>query len=340
MFAAFSGRIRASHATVGAEDTTSIGREKESIMATILVPLDGSRLAERALPLASQLAHALGEQLRLERSYTFGANADLIPTLGIEDAARDYLQEQLEPLQRQEGIFASISAEYGPAASRILADAEAPDVAYIVMATHARAGFERALIGSVAEQVTRGARVPVFLMPAAAPPDRELAPIRQVAVALDGSALSEALIPPVLRLAGCLGASVTLMRAYAAPEEPLYDQQRRMISTIDQRFEHISALAADYLATLAERFSHGGVRPATMHTLSDHPGDGVLEMARTAAADLIVMATHGRSGLDRLRHGSITEQVLRHSTVPLLAFGQKALDGLFSAPAAEAVARA
>src|SRR5438105_9437354 len=114
-------------------------------MSTILVPLDGSALAERALPLASQLAHATGDQLRLERSYTLPPVADGVipPTNQLEDDARDYLAGQVEPLRREEGVNATVVTEFAPPAFGILNEAEAQDVAYVVMTTHGREGVSR-----------------------------------------------------------------------------------------------------------------------------------------------------------------------------------------------------
>ncbi|MBV8084754.1 MAG: universal stress protein [Chloroflexi bacterium] len=298
-------------------------------MPNILVPLDGSHLSERAVPLATQLAHATGDQIRLERSFTLPTVVDVPgPPLDLEEYAREYLTEQVEPLERAEGIATTIVTDFGPPAIEIVAEAQRADVSYVVMSTHGRRGLNHALLGSVAEHVLRESPTPVLLLPDAAPAGRELEAIQRIAVALDGSDLSEAVLPQAIHLAQRFRAAVTLIRSFDPPEDPIWDEKHEhMISTIDQRTERIATVAAQYLDPLVARVHAAGVEAASVYTLSSHPAEAILKLAEIQGADLIVMATHGRSGLEHLRYGSVTEHVLRHSTLPLLVFGRRMLAG-------------
>ena len=203
------------------------------------------------------------------------------------------------------------------------------------MTTHARHGLRRAVLGSVAENVLRESPVPVLLLPGPAE-DRDFRAFRHMLLAVDGSALSQALIEPTAELALKLGAAVTLVRSYAPPKAPTVDEHGTMIRSIDQEVDRILLLGEQFMAPLVRRLKDLGVEAAGQIAINGHPAQGILSVGHEVQADLIVMATHGRSGLDRMRHGSVTEEVLRHSDLPLLAFGRVALHVLVKEPVAEA----
>ena len=268
-------------------------------MAAVLVPLDGERLAERALPLAAQLAQATGAELRLVQAISLPAEVPLTGLLtGLDqfDAGpMEYLEAQAAHIAGVFDLVATSALGYGPSSSVILSEASAAGASHIVMTTHGRAGLGRAVLGSVAERVVRDSPVPVLLLP------------------VDGSALSHAVIGPVAQLAKAVGADVSMLRVYE---------------------QGLAGNDADLSGDVAElRRLRVDVRDVTL--AGKDPAAEILRMAEVLGADAIAMATHGRSGLDRWAHGSVTEQVLRHSRLPLVTFGKVALRELVLAARVE-----
>jgi len=302
-------------------------------MAGILVPLDGSTLAERALPWAAAVARATGGQIRLVEAISNPVTADfVVPLDELQAGASEYLNDQAEQIERNYGVAAMAITSMGPAPEVILAQASSGSVGYVAMSTHARDGLRRAVLGSVAEHVLRESPVPVYLLPAAAQ-GRALSAIKSIAIPLDGSALSQAILEPAALLARQLGATITLIRVYEPPDGAVFDEHGSMVRSVDQEVDRIELLAAQYMGPLTRQLQRLGIEANTRWELGHEPADHIVRLADLAEADLIVMATHGRSGLDRLRHGSVTEKVLRHSHIPLLAFGRIPLKSLVAAEA-------
>lgn len=138
----------------------------------ILVPLDGSRFAEGALPYAQMLAECSGGQIELLRiavhpsSYVYVNDPATLASLYDSDRAHceEYLQKVATGLQAATPVAVTTAVLEGPVADAILDRAEETGADLIVMSTHGRSGMERWLLGSVAEKVVRGAKVPVMLI--------------------------------------------------------------------------------------------------------------------------------------------------------------------------------
>lgn len=156
----------------------------------ILVPLDGSKLAERALPAAEELARLMHAPLHLVRvidpaqwdlraygaGELTGAQATASSLRTEEGYAADAYLERIQERAVEHGISSSGEMRYGNAAREIVAMAQAGDL--IVMSTHGRGGLSRWFMGSVAEDVMRRAAVPVLMIrahPAQAEPARPAA---------------------------------------------------------------------------------------------------------------------------------------------------------------------
>jgi nucleotide-binding universal stress UspA family protein len=273
-------------------------------MTGILVPLDESALADRILPLAATLARATNSQLRLVKAISLPPAEEYIGSMldELEAGARDYLADKSEELQDAYGLVVTTAVQYGPAADVILRHAATDDIGYVAMTTHARHGVSRAVLGSIAEHVVRESPVPVYLLPAAAH-ERDFSVVKHIMLPVDGSPLSESVVAPIARLAQLLAADVTLFRVY----------------------EDGAEAAGSALTKHVEKFRELGVEVKDMTVVGQEAAHRIIELAGVVEADMIAMATHGRSGLDRLAHGSVTEEVLRHSHLPLLTFGRLAL---------------
>ena len=142
----------------------------------ILIPLDGSAMAEAAIAEACQLVQSGSSRLVLVRA----ASALSLPGTDLIDMqlsavreAEEYLAALKDRLERQGGRSIETHVWYGPAASAIVEAARRHDVDLIVMSTHGRSGLGRLVFGSVAESVLRGTTVPILLVrPTGAPVER------------------------------------------------------------------------------------------------------------------------------------------------------------------------
>lgn len=141
--------------------------------AKIVVPLDGSKLAEQALEHARALAHCLGSEVILVRVMTY-PNYDYLVTdpelsVGLREEMEAEACNYLEPLAsklQDEGLRVSADAVVaaGPIADTIIGFVHDKAAELVVMSTHGRTGPSRWLLGSVADRVVRGAGVPVLMV--------------------------------------------------------------------------------------------------------------------------------------------------------------------------------
>ncbi len=199
-------------------------------------------------------------------------------------------------------------------AAGILAVACRAGVDLIVMATHGRSGLGRCVYGSVAEEVLAGAPVPVLLVRAwhGAPPDAALEAGGDVLVPLDGSTLAESALPLAERLADALGSALLLLRVIPRTAHGL--------PLLAETLTAQEAIARTYLATLAGRLDGRNRRILTEVRV------GVAAAAIEAAglehtAGLVVMTTHGLTGLRRSTLGSVADAVVRQDSLPVLLIG-------------------
>ena len=155
----------------------------------IVVPLDGSALAEAAVPKAIEIASATpGANITLVRAAeatVFPGRDPIAAQIAVIEEAETYL-ERVEARLPHDNIPMKRSVWYGPAAMAIVEAAEAAHADLIVMSTHGRSGLNRLVLGSVAESVVRATHVPILLLrPETAPVDR---PVRRAEQAPDKEA--------------------------------------------------------------------------------------------------------------------------------------------------------
>jgi nucleotide-binding universal stress UspA family protein len=136
---------------------------------------------------------------------------------------------------------------------------------------------------------------------------------KRAVVPLDGSAVAETILPFILEIAGPLDMEVVLLRV-VQPLPPIVVEGSRPV--VAEALEAQQIDAEEYLAALAAELRAKAVRVET-RVRRGAPTDEILAGAREAAADLVAMTTHGRSGLGRLLFGSVAEDVLRHSDIPV-----------------------
>jgi nucleotide-binding universal stress UspA family protein len=309
-------------------------------MKTILVALDGSTLAEQVLPYVRQLAPTLEAQVRLLRVVSETESERLVaeqdtetyPLGGslatqwrreqwawttLEQQAEQYLAETAAAL-RQAEMKVDIEVQLGAPAEQIVAVAEREQVALIAMATHGLSGLRRWALGSVTDKVMHAATAPVFVVRSAAPAPHGTSTLKRILLPLDGSELAKQALPLAVELARGAGAELLLLHAVAPPLEATF-VWRPIGQSLSQWETHMSAVreqADQELTALAAELPQD-VRGRAV-VVSGLPAEMILDQAYAHHADLIVMATHGLSGLRRWALGSVADKVLHATTTPLV----------------------
>ena len=276
----------------------------------ILVPLDGSRLAEQILPYASLLAEAFGIPVELLRVDDSGA---LTPSKGNE-----YLKE-IGDWAFPASVQFHHSIEVANPTEAILRHADADRRTLIAMGTHGLSGIHGWVMGSVAYKVVHATRNPVLLIRPTEEGDPGIAvKLGTVLVPLDGSGLADRILPHVIALAKSLNLEVTLIRAYTLPPDNYFVGDGLYLDALAGQRDAFRQEIDDYLIGKTEEIRATGlsrVSPVPIH--GDAAGE-IIDCARNTQNSLIAMSTHGRSGLGRWLMGSVAEKVVQHSQNPVL----------------------
>ena len=300
-----------------------------SSFRTILVPLDGSPLAEQALPLARRIAERAGSKLRLVLVHQI-PTAPLDPGAarlftGMEMATRKWERSYLRSLQtklRQEGVrlasAVTLSGPVGPALARYVQEL---GIDLVVMATHGRGGVRRAWLGSVADHLVRQLQVPLLLVrPAEGAATASVATATQILVPLDGSPLAEGVLGPATDLAHLWGAELTLLRV-VHPVVFYGDELLGWPAPYDKELTaHLRSQAEDYVRDIAERLRRDGLRASGVAVVGWGAADAILTTAGPEQVAAIAIATHGRGGVQRLALGSVADKLIRAAEVPVLVY--------------------
>jgi nucleotide-binding universal stress UspA family protein len=142
---------------------------------------------------------------------------------------------------------------------------------------------------------------------------------KHILVATDGSKLSQKAVTHAIGLAQALGAKITVF--YASPDYPLPAYADGVVYEPVSKKEYAALAnqeAEKILTGIAEKAEAGGLECTTMHTIAPAPWGAILNAAKKAKADAIVMASHGRRGVSALLLGSETQKVLTHSKIPVI----------------------
>jgi nucleotide-binding universal stress UspA family protein len=293
----------------------------------LVVPLDGSQLAERAVPYAIRLAQASHARLVLMQAVLSPPSPSLDGgdwergQLAAIEEGRQYLTDMAESMSGQVDAV-EIATPYGRPAAKILQTVEEYEADGVVMTTHGRTGFDHLLHGSVTEAVLARCSVPVFVVhtrpgEAAAP---TLSPASaRLLVAQDGSSFDGPVLDAALNILGPRGEIVLVMVAAEAQHVLRDDTGRHVLAYIDQQEESLTREAREYLREVAEPLRK---RPAPINVKIEvrigDPASGIAMAAIDREADLIVMATHGRTGINRALFGSVAGTVLRTACTPVV----------------------
>jgi nucleotide-binding universal stress UspA family protein len=292
----------------------------------ILCPVDASEPSAQACRLAGSIARWSQAQVTAlhVREPVYTEVSDLLPA-AVERRCRDaeqamltWMRTQFAPALRA-GVRVDPVTIDGAPAKEILAYALRAPADLIVMGTHGTSGFERLLLGSVAERVLRRARCPVLTVPPHSAVTSRL-PFTHILCTIDFSDWSLAALEFAMTAALGSGASLTLTHVlewpWHEPPAPEFDElpNEQAVALADYRLSRecealtrLEALRPEELRDRCRaRISHG------------RPYVEILRIAADEQADLIVLGVHGRNPVDMALFGSTTNQIVRHATCPVL----------------------
>ena len=289
----------------------------------VLIPLDGSRVAEHALVYVEAL-RALGEsKVRLlsvvDESEDFHALNTTEAREREVNLLSTYLREVAADLHTHAGVEVETKVVCGPPGTSVLAEAQEYKPDLLMISSHGRSGVARWRIGSVADKVIRGASCNVLVVGPRATANEAwidthiMPPFRSVLVPLDGSALAEKALEVARRISTTYGSTLHLVRAVTVPV--MADGMGSEAMYAPQLLDAMVDGARDYVAQVAQKLG-----PSIIVKTEVELGAPAILLADYATAhdiDLIVMTTHGRGGLARTALGSVTDRLLG-SPAPVL----------------------
>ncbi|MDQ7842290.1 MAG: universal stress protein [Armatimonadota bacterium] len=288
----------------------------------LLVPLDGSPLAEAALPATLALARHLGAEITLFHAVERGAPVTIHGQrhLTAEAEAAAYLAEVASWL-RAGGVAVRthLDASTDDVAASIVSGGAEEAADLVVLCTHGRGGLRGLLFGRVAEQVLRRGQIPILLVrPTPAGREQPFA-CRRIMVPLDGSPTAEAALPAAVEIGRACDAELLLVMVVPTVQTISGERAastRLMPTAAAALLDSEAADAVDYLQSTAAAKAVGARSQVLVER--GEPVGTLLDVAARRAVDLIVMATHGRSGVDAMWAGSVAARIVGHSTRPVL----------------------
>jgi len=258
----------------------------------ILVPVDGSTFSESLINPASLLAKATGAELALLR---------------VADDAKEQAEAQkyVERLAADAGATALCKVAQGSVATAIREEAKRVPGTLLGISSHGRSGARQALFGSVALEVLRGLGTPLIAFRPPAQGVVKLSRVSRVVLPLDGSALSESIIPEAATLARWLGARIVVVSAI----DPAV--------TLDPEVRAGDVQESGYVNTKARQIRDTYGIDSGFEVLHGDPKEVIPMFVRGIGDAMLAMTTHGHTGLRGVITGSVAAHCLRDSGVPV-----------------------
>jgi nucleotide-binding universal stress UspA family protein len=285
----------------------------------VMIPLDGSRLSERALAFLPAMKHR--GDLHVDLVSVIDETADIHAPGGGETVERErnlletYLREITADITHHLGAKAEMQVIHGDPAETILTLAHRNQPDLLIISTHGRAGLTRWRRGSTTDKVIRAAEIPVLVVGPHAMEERgawieaeAIPPFAQILLPLDGSETAEMAIPTAEDFARSFNSVLHLMRVVSVPffDVPASDA---IYTTIyeSQAIEELEEADQHYLEEIRSRISLDSVK---INVDIGTPAAMLEDYVTAESIDLVVMTSHGRSGVLRTALGSVTDRVL------------------------------
>jgi nucleotide-binding universal stress UspA family protein len=282
----------------------------------MLVLLDGSKLAEVVFSYARELSGRFGLDLDLLHVCN-SQEADQLPMRKayVEHMAEE-LKSQSEELKKKVDVKSSKKSikvkgqvVVGYPADEILKYVDENDIDLILLSTHGSSGIRRWGLGSVAEKVIHGSRVPIWLVPSQLLDDilYDTFKERTVLLPLDGSPMAESILPHIQALTVQRGGETefVLLNVAKLPPVPMISQSREWVEDIAA----IKKAGQEYLDQTVKKLQEAGFQ-ARGELIEGEPAEVIVKYAAEHHPRLIAMSTHGRTGFSKIIFSSVTESVL------------------------------
>jgi nucleotide-binding universal stress UspA family protein len=301
---------------------------KERVFKSVLVPLDGSPLAEQILPPVLEIARAARSKVRLVLVHqrppppTDPQTAQLYVSidLAIRKTEREYLKALQLRLRQSSGLEISSVMIEGPVGPALVGYVQDMGIDLVAMTTHGHGGLRGTWLGSVADHLIRKLQVPVLVLRSQEGAATRIQPVKinEILVPLDGSRLAEAALQPASAIANLFGAELLLAQVVwplsAGSLTPVpfpggYDNE-----IIGVRRKETQ----DYLDDVAHQLREQGTNARATVVVGHNVAESLLELAHPQRIDLLAIATHGRGGIQRLMLGSVADKLIRSAAAPVL----------------------
>jgi nucleotide-binding universal stress UspA family protein len=308
----------------------------ETMFKNILVPLDGSTLAECVLPHALSLSTALDAHAILlhvlERPRDTGSLQPVDPLRWVlkKHEAEGYLK-RLSIRFEESGLDVEYVLQEGAPAKVIINHSNLADVDLIVLSTHGSSGLSGWNVSSVVQKIILRANKSLMLVRAYQPSeeDAEMIHYRRIFVGLDASARAELVLPVAVRLAQYYKASLTLGTVVQKPELvsrlPLSDEDTLMIERITERNKKA---ATHYLEQVRAQLSPTGIKITTRLEICTNTLSCLHNMVEEEKADLVMLVAHGRSADGRWPYGSVTTSFIAYGGTSLFIMQDLSADDI------------
>jgi len=283
----------------------------------ILIPLDGSRFAELALPYAEELATALNSEVTLlfvcdtphcQQRYEHQVYIEKTAELVRQHIGEERPKTSVKPVVLE-----------GHAAAEIVSYATSNDISLVIMGTHGCSGLLCWAMGSTADKVVDRASTPILLIRASepAPEPRREEIFNRILLPLDGSEAGEATLPYIKELTENLDSEVILFQVVAEGKHVHTIGGLDHVRFDEHEIDRAKARAAEYLEQVAAKM--GTTKATVRYELKvGDPAEAIIRLAGEMGTCLVAMSTHGYSGIERWVFGSVTHRVLHHGNTPLL----------------------
>ncbi len=289
----------------------------------LLVPLDGSQLAEAALPVAAFLADRLGGQVTLLHLIETNAPSQVHGErhLRTVDEAETYLREVAQrafPPDMPVDIHVH-STHINNVAHGILEHATEADYDLVVMCAHGRGGLKQLVLGGIAQEVVTDGSKPVLLVPVH-DGARMSFDVRQIVVALDTNTEHGRSLTPAAAIAKACAATLHVLTVIPTVGTLPQDEAflgKLLPMTATALLEQDEDKASAYLEARLEPIRREGVATTIIVRRGD-PAAVIVDEAEKIGADIIALGTHGPGGVDAFLAGSVARKVIGRSKLPLL----------------------
>ncbi len=296
-------------------------------LKTIVLGTDFSQSANAALTYAIGIAKKFDARLVIVVVYdAVHLMIEMLPELGpvpeefpSNFPTREKLQKALDGLAAQaaaEGVQTETQIKDGRAYVSLIQVARDMKAGMLIMGTRGLKGVDHFLIGSTAEQVVRMSPCPVLTVrvPVNGRSPKEIPDIKHILVPVDFSMFSQEAVECVVPTAKRFNAEVYLVHAI---EQYVYVSSLHGFTTRSAADENERKRASDQMTKLIQMFHDNGIQ-ATSRICEGLPDAEIMKAAQESHADLIVMGTHGRTGLQHTLVGSVAEKVVRRSSCPVM----------------------